>query len=139
MKFVRPVLALSLLTLPLLAASRFGNYTGVVAQVPFEFVVGNRIVPPGECIVQSNSAAGATILVRNPNAGVDVFSVASTVDTGKPAGDSALIFHKYGNQYFLAAIRLRGMQSVYEVPKSKAENELRSHHVPSAERVVLPL
>lgn len=139
MKFVRTLLALSLLTFPLLAASRFGNYTGVVAQVPFEFVVGNKIVPAGECIVQSNTAAGAMILVRNPSARVDVFSLASTVETGKAAGDSALIFRKYGNQYFLAAVRLQGMQNVYEVPASRAENELRAHKVTPTERVVLPL
>jgi hypothetical protein len=134
-KYLRPVLVMTLLTMPLWAASRLGTYTSVVAQVPFEFVVGNKIIPAGECTVQPVSSAEETLLIRNTNAKVDAFSSASTVETRKAAGGNALVFHKYGDRYFLAAIQLEGTRTVYEVPQSRAEAEMKTLNAPSVETV----
>ena len=40
MKYLRLMLMISLMTMPLWAASRLGIYTSLAAQVPFEFAVG---------------------------------------------------------------------------------------------------
>lgn len=138
MKVVRSLLVLCFLTLPLLAASRLGDYTGVAAQVPFDFEVGSRTVPAGHCIVRSNDTVGTTILIRNPEAKVDVLSTASAEDSRHEARASVLVFHKYGERYFLAEIRLAGMQTVFKVPQSRAEADLR-HKTSAPERVELPL
>jgi len=126
---------MTLLTMPLWAASRLGTYTGVVAQVPFEFVVGNKIIPAGECIVQSAIGAEETILIRNPDAKADAFTHTLTGETRKAAGGSALIFHRYGDRYFLSAIRIEGTRTVYQVPQSRAEAEMKAQKALSVETV----
>ncbi len=136
MKYLRPMLLMMLLTMPLWAASRLGTYTGVVAQVPFEFVVGNKIIPSGECILQPASAAEEAILIRNTDAKVDAFTRASTAETRKVAGANALVFHKYGDRYFLSAIQLEGTRTIYEMPQSRAEAEMKAQKVPSVEKTV---
>ena len=129
-------LVLSLLTLPLLAASRFGHYTGVMAEVPFEFEVGNKIIPAGQCFVQSNGIGGA-LLIRNPDARVDAMSAVYANEAGRPSEQTALLFHKYGNRFFLSAIHLKGLGTVYELPESKGEAELKTRS--TGERVLLSL
>jgi len=136
MRFARLLLALSLLTFPLLAASRFGSYTGVMAEVPFEFEVGNKIIPAGQCFVES-SGAGAALLIRSADARVDVLSSVSPVENGTPSETTALVFHKYRNRYFLTAIRLKGMGTIFQLPETKAEAELKTHS--AGERVLLSL
>ena len=139
MRYVRTLLALSLLSLltfPLLAASRFGDYAGLMADVPFDFVVGNKVFPAGQCIIQPGSSTFDTLLVRNLDAKVNQFAAASRLETRNAAGTSALIFHKYGDRYFLSAIRVEGMNIQFKVPESKAENELRARQAPSTEQVV---
>jgi hypothetical protein len=136
-KYVRPVLLMMLTTMPLWASSRLGTYTSVVAQVPFEFVVGDKVIPAGECIVQSANTANETIWIRNADAKVGTFSPASTYETRTAGGGSALIFRKYGNRYFLSGIRLDGVRTVYEVPQGRAEAELKAQKAPSVEQTVL--
>jgi len=137
MKYLRPVLLMALMTMPLYAASRFGTYTGVVAQVPFEFIVGGKVVPAGKCIVEPAGLASETISIRNTGAKVGLFSPASTVEARKVGGDNALIFHKYGDRYFLSAIRLEGTRTVYEVPQSRAEAELKAQKAPFVENITV--
>lgn len=136
MKHLRPMLLMMLMTMPLWAASRLGTNTGVVAQVPFEFVVGDKIIPAGQCIVAPATLAEETMLIRNPDAKVYAFTRASTVETRKVAGANALVFHKYGERYFLSAIQLEGTRTIYEMPQSRAEAEMKAQKVPSVEKTV---
>jgi len=135
-KHRRSMLLMMLMTMPLWAASRLGTYTGVAAQVPFEFVVGGKIIPAGQCIVRPAPLAEQTMLIRNPDAKVDAFTRASTVETRKVAGANALVFHKYGERYFLSAIQLEGTRTIYEMPLSRAEAEMKAQKVPSVEKAV---
>ena len=136
MRLARVLLALSLLTFPLLAASRFGSYTGVMAEVPFEFEVGNKIIPAGQCFVESSGAGGA-LLIRSSDARVDVLSSVYASENGPPSEQTALVFHRYGDRYFLTAIRVRGVAIVYELPESKGEAELKTHS--AGEKILLSL
>ncbi len=137
MKYLRLMVLMTLTTMPLWAASRLGTYTGVVAQVPFDFVVGDKVIPAGELIVQPATAADATISIRNTDAKVGLFSPASSVETRKAAGASALVFHKYGDRYFLSAIRLEGTRTSYEVPQSRAETELNDQKAPFVQNITV--
>jgi hypothetical protein len=47
--------------LPLLATAQLNSTQKIVAQVPFEFAVGSKIVPSGEWIVQSATMDGRVL------------------------------------------------------------------------------
>ncbi len=89
----------SLATLPAAAKS----VDGMRAQVPFDFHVGDRLVPAGDYTVKSISADEQLLRISGDNG-----SAATTTNYGKERGNgegrARLVFHKYGDQYFLAAI-----------------------------------
>jgi len=137
MKYVKRIFALTLVMLPILAAAQLKKGDAIVAQVPFEFTAGNKVVPAGECIVQATAPGGRTLMIRNPVAGVAWFSSASLDETKEAAGDYALVFDKYGDHYFLAGIKLAAARTIYRLPESKAETELRAQNMLASEQIVL--
>jgi hypothetical protein len=56
-------------------------------------------------------------------------------ETKKPAGSCALVFHRYNNRYFLSGIRIEGSKTVYRLPESKTEAELRAQNIPATDEI----
>jgi len=103
--------------------------------VPFAFEIGNKALPAGGYRVESVPTGAGSIEILHSNQG-DVRLPISTTATnsikGTPA--SALIFHRYGNRYFLAQIRT-GDGHAREVAPSRQEREL-AHSEPRIEVAV---
>lgn len=137
MKHANLMVAAMLMVLSSLGSAQLGSGNGIVAQVPFKFIAGNKVVPAGRCAIQTATMDGNTLVIRNADAKVSLFSSASRVETREAAGSYALVFHKEGNQYFLRGIKLQGTRTGYLLPESKAETELRAQNAPAAEEVVL--
>ena len=131
------ILALTLIvTSGMALAQRLGG-PGMVAQVPFEFVVANKIVPAGEWSVSSENMSSTILTIRNSEAKVGLLSQSMMDDTKHAAASYALVFKRYGDQYFLSAIRLEGSKITYRLPESRAEAEMRAKNVPVTERILL--
>src|SRR5271167_1296776 len=79
MKYAARMLVLTLTMLPLLATAQLNSSQTIVAQVPFEFAVGSKIVPSGEWIVQPATMDGRVLMIHNTAASVGLFSSASLV------------------------------------------------------------
>lgn len=129
-----------MLVLASLAAAQLGGAGRIVAQVPFEYVAGNKVVPAGECVVQTLSQSGLTLttfMISNAGAKVSLLSPASRQDAREAAAHYALVFNRQGSQYFLRGIKIEGSRIAYRLPESKAEAELRARNVPASEQIVL--
>ncbi len=50
---------------------------------------------------------------------------------------SALVFHKYGDRYFLVALKVSGSRAVYEFRQSKLEKELIAQNLRPTEEIVV--
>jgi len=137
MKKTTRMLALVLTMLPLLAAAQLGRDTKIVTNVPFDFVVANKSVSAGEWILQSASDGARTLRLNNRDAGTSLFSGASEQISKQPAGTYALVFHKYGDRYFLAAVKLAGSRTMYRISESKAEAEMIARNQPATETILL--
>jgi hypothetical protein len=74
------LVAATLMVMPILATAQFGHTASISTQVPFEFVVGDRVVPAGKCVLQAANAAADTILIRNDDKMVRLFSSTSLGD-----------------------------------------------------------
>jgi hypothetical protein len=135
-RYTKQLLVALLVSAPLLANAQVSQKVAIAGQVPFEFVVGDRIVPAGKCIVQAAPTAGDTILIRNDDASVRLFSSLTFGETRRVPETHELVFHKYGDRYFLSEIRVAGNRVVYEVPVSREEAELRVKNQPSAEETI---
>ena len=137
MKYATRMLVLALTMLPMLATAQLGSSQKIVVQVPFEFVVGSKVVPSGEWIIQPASVAPDSLMIRNNGAAVGMFSAASLLDAKEIAGNYALVFHKYGNSYFLSGVKIKGTRTGYRIPQSKAEAEMRARNLTATEETVL--
>jgi hypothetical protein len=137
MKYAARMFAIVVTMIPLLATAQMGTSRKLSAQVPFEFLAGNKLVPAGECIVQSAGTGGNTIQLSNWNAKISLFSVVSMGESQKGAGVDSLIFHRYGDRYFLSGMKLASTGATYRLPEGKAEAELRAQNVPATEEILL--
>jgi len=137
MKNAKRALALVLTMLPLLAAAQLKQDDKLVTKVPFHFIIANKTVPAGEWTLRAASDGARTVVLRNVDANMALFSTAAPEITRKPAASCALVFNKYGEQYFLAAVKIAGSNMIYRVPESKAEAEMRAQNVIPAETILL--
>jgi hypothetical protein len=98
----------------------------VKATVPFNFTVGERTLPPGTYTLGTPSDAADLLAIRNRDQKVNILSMGMpNQDNG--GRDNTLVFHKYGNQYYLSEIRSHAASIDLRFPMSKAEKRARAH------------
>jgi lipid-binding SYLF domain-containing protein len=136
MKHTTWFVAVALVVLSGMAAAQLIGSTRVVAQVPFEFMIANKIVPAGECEVQAITMDGQTLVIRNSEAKVGLFSRSSQAEGKQNASNYAMVFKHYGDRYFLSGIKLQGSKIIYRLPESKVEAELRAQNVSATEETL---
>ncbi len=93
----------------------------IKADVPFDFYVGKKLFPKGDYIIESVNDAG-TMVIRSAKKGkARNFTVIKSKMTDKPK--SKLVFHRYGDQYFLARIWDGSSDTVLKLDKSSLEKK----------------
>lgn len=119
-------LSLTALVLALAVNAAFAQSNGKIkADVPFAFSVEQNSMEAGQ---YSITATDHVLLIRNDSTNKSVMLMAQTEESAKPQG-TRLVFHKYGNSYFLAEIWHATGQagaSGIQLPASKAEQETRA-------------
>jgi hypothetical protein len=137
MKSAKLMLALMITVVPMLASAQLRNSDKIEARVPFQFVVANKPVPAGQWTVQAATADDRTLMIRNGDAKLNVFCNISEAEASKAATAPALVFHKYGDRYFLWGMKIEGTRVMYRLPESKAEMELRAQNAPLSQKILL--
>ena len=137
MKCAKRMLALAFLSLPILAVAQMTSSTRIVGEVPFPFMVANKHVPAGQYTVEPLTQGARILVIRNVDARVALLAPATPDDAKKAADSCALVFHKYGDQAFLTGIKLAGNGTIYQIPESPAEAELRSQNLTGTEEILL--
>jgi hypothetical protein len=133
-KWMLPVILM--LLSGLMSAQSLTNWR-VVAQVPFEFVVNNQIIPAGDCVVNTSGMDGQVLAIGNFRAHKSALAMSSRVEIKAASGDTVLVFHQYGDRYFLSSIRLEGSDRTYKLPESRGEAELRAQNVTATQTNLL--
>jgi hypothetical protein len=101
-----------------LSQTRTGD---TIVNVPFSFVVANQELPPGRYAV-TRMAEGVLRISASDGKGVAV-PVHSTEGKG-PEGSGKVVFHRYGDTYFLSEVWNPGSHIGEQVFRSKAEKEV---------------
>ena len=139
MRYTTRILMLTLTLLPMLAAAQIQSDTKIVVKVPFDFVIGSKIVPAGQLTVQPLAMEKDVLTMRNRDAKLNIFANSSRIETKQPSATTGPVFHKYGNRYFLWKVNVEGSQTAYRLPESPAEAELRAQNVQATEEILLAL
>ena len=88
MKHAKWLVAVTLVVLSDMAFAQLNSGSRVVAQVPFDFMVTNKLVPAGECSVNVATMDGKTLTISN--VGANVVSVFNFVLDGGEASRLSL-------------------------------------------------
>jgi hypothetical protein len=101
----------------------------VVADIPFEFSVGYKTMPAGEYMVRSITSAGDALMIQSADSKVTALRQSEATSRNRE-NHARLIFHRYGERYFLAEVwngaDLNGRQLLKSGEERSIENELAS-------------
>jgi len=105
----------------------------VVVDVPFAFSVAGEKLPAGHYIV-----AGQNDLIKIFSRNTRAFYIPTHSATRNKADGSKLVFHRYGDSYFLSELWVTGNTIGKELFPSRAERELASEKAEMELAVVRP-
>jgi hypothetical protein len=92
--------------------------------VPFNFVVGNKQLPPGN--YRLTPEMDDVIVIQDRDRSLGVLVKLGIGNGHQFDGPSRLVFHKYGDNYFLSEIRTSSAAMNGEVPRSKLEKQVKA-------------
>jgi hypothetical protein len=116
------------LTVLLMATAAQAQETKVKANVPFDFVVGDRAYAAGEYTLKSMSDNGITIRIDSTLEGAPALVNSNACASLKPATGTKLVFHRLGGNYFLYQVWIEGNTSGRQFPISRAEVQVAQNH-----------
>ena len=135
--FIAAVAVVTFLTVGVPAAVE-AQTTGLRVNVPFEFQVGDQILPPGTYSVWLRGS-GAALSVADGK-GQSALSITNAIHrpSARNASESLLIFSVYGDRYFLNEVRWAGYTEARALLKSKSEIQLaKSRSAPSPSQATI--
>ena len=92
----------------------------IVANIPFEFSVGYKTMPAGEYSVQTISAGGNALMVQSTDGKRAAVRLTEESERAKKT-HARLVFHRYGDRYFLAEVWNGGERTGRQLLKSQEE------------------
>ncbi len=101
-----------------MAGTSFAQSNGVRANVPFDFTVGDKLLPAGTYTIKEQS--NHLIVIQNHDKPIAMLSLVNGDSNRSPNGGK-LKFHRYGSQYFLSEILCDQANMNLQVPTSKTE------------------
>lgn len=96
------------------------------ATIPFDFIVRGKTLPAGNYEIRRINDEPQGLFIRNANNKHDTVIFETESVTAKTMPDmSEVIFHRYGDSYFLSEVFTAGEQTGRELAPSPSERRLR--------------
>jgi hypothetical protein len=110
------------------AATAYAQMPGTAlrATIPFDFIVRGRILPAGKYEIRRIGDQPGGLIISSVNHLHEwaMFETES-VEARKTARTGELVFHRYGDSYFLSEVFAGGEQTGRELRPSRQERNLR--------------
>jgi len=101
------------------------SFSKLVAEIPFDFSVGNKVMPAGQYTISVlNPGSGQKLLRISRPDGHQAVILRTTPVWSSAKNQGTLVFHRYGNQYFLSQIWGPAENYGMEAPASKEERAI---------------
>jgi len=96
-----------------------------VLNIQFNFIVGGKTLPAGEYTVEPNKKDSHNVwLVQSKEGNASALFTTLPVRANQTQEETKLVFHKYGDQYFLSQIWTPGGNTGRELLMPRFEREL---------------
>lgn len=96
----------------------------IKANIPFDFTVGDRQLPAGQYSIDRAQTNVWDLVLAISNSDGRVNAMTTPVQSFEPQSATKLVFHRYGDQYFLYQIWPAGSLTGRAIPKSHREREV---------------
>ncbi len=93
----------------------------VRANIPFAFVAGDRMLPAGQYTINLDSRSG--LVQIQPGEDLPLFLSARNCQFGVSEDRGSLVFHKYGESYFLRRVKTSATREGYEFIPTRGEKD----------------
>ena len=110
-------------TLALLISVPLSAQTIAKATIPFGFTVGRAHLPAGT--YEISPLAQTVILIRDSRTAKSVLTYFNSKEPSRGDSTPKLVFHRYGDKYFLSQVSRGNGGAVMQLPTSKLEEEVR--------------
>ena len=97
----------------------------LAADIPFDFTVGSRTMTSGEYSVSSITNDGAGLVIRSDDTGQSVIRLSNPIEPQGNKTQARLVFHRYGQRYFLAEVWEGGKSEGRQLVESREERAIR--------------
>jgi len=125
------------LALPLLmTAAASAQTVHMKVTVPFNFIAVGTTLPAGEYDIQSLGAEEKVLVIRNRNSAESVLVFSNSAEALNASTSTKLVFHRYGNRYFLSELWVEGDKLGHQTTPSSRETEVAMDS-PGSEVVLL--
>jgi hypothetical protein len=104
--------------------------TKVVAEIPFEFYVGDTKLPAGAYEIKVTSPTTIRVMSASGSDSVSTL-VMSQIRRTSTIGQSKLVFTVYGSDYFLSEVWREGGETGRALAKARREMELARQGFPA--------
>ena len=100
--------------------------TTLHATIPFDFIVRGRVLPAGNYVIRrlNDEPEGLVIFSVNDKRERAIFETES-VDARQIPRTGELVFHRYGDSYFLSEVFAAGELTGRELPRTRQERSMR--------------
>lgn len=97
---------------------------GVYSDIPFDFVVGEKTLPAGQYTVKEFTTDGRTLLIAERNAKSSSIRMTNDLQPERNKPQARLVFHRYGQHYFLAEVWKGGDARGKQLRRSRQERAI---------------
>ncbi len=108
-------------------------------EIPFEFSVNNKVLPAGVYNVERSREG--VLLIRSEDNQEASASLTVSVEANAAPESGSMVFHRYGDTYFLFQVWERGSNDGHQLLKSHTERSVERESEESAtpSNVVVPM
>ena len=101
--------------------------SAIRVSIPFDFTVEGRTLPAGDYEVRRISDEPTGLLIQNVRRRRDeAMFQTEPRDERRIPNHSLLVFHRYGDSYFLSEVMTAGQETAEDLRPTRAERTLRS-------------
>jgi hypothetical protein len=115
---------IAILALAFLAATQIVRaQEPVLVNIPFAFTAGRITLPAGEYRVEELAVGSAMLVIHRTDGSATKIVPSNVAEANARQTQSKLVFHRYGNRYFLSQVWVAGYSRGRELPESAKEKE----------------
>jgi len=121
LKGVTMLLGIVALAFVTAVASNAQSANKFAVDIPFEFSVDYKTMPAGAYVVETVASASHALLIQSADGKTSVLRPSEAIERTQTAATARLVFHRYGERYFLAEVWSDGEKSGRQLKKSVDE------------------